>query len=196
MSQQKPVIDNVVGADYRAQSNQARQALMTNHKGNTVPPYAESGMTWCDDTDSPWLVKFYDGADWITILAIDPVTNHSVPYANGEMINVPAPYTTDHEQTDATYIFALSDCENNTIIRGNHVSGQTFTVPNNADTAFPMGAILAVEQYGAGQITIEAGSGVTIRTAETFKLRGQYSSAALRKIGINEWLLIGDLEAA
>lgn len=102
---------------------------------------------------------------------------------------------TINEQTGATYTFVLSDATN-TIVQGNRATAQTFTVPPNSSVAYPVGSVIPVYQDGAGQVTIAQGSGVTIRTAETLKIRGQYSSAALLKIATDEWLLIGDLEAA
>jgi hypothetical protein len=60
--------------------------------------------------------------------------------------------------------------------------------------AFPVGTIIEVLQLGAGQTTIVAGSGVTIRSpGGKSKLSGQYSSASLRKRGTNEWVLNGDI---
>lgn len=102
---------------------------------------------------------------------------------------------TDNEQTGATYTFVLADYQNY-VVRGNSGSAQTFTVPPNASVAFPTGCVIPLYQAGAGQITVAQGAGVTIRTPETLLLRKQYASAALRKIGTDEWILTGDLEGA
>lgn len=70
----------------------------------------------------------------------------------------------------------------------------TLTVPANASEPFyGVGSTIEVVQYGAGQVTIAAASGVTIRTAASYTTRAQYSSVTLRKIGSDEWLLSGDL---
>ena len=45
-------------------------------------------------------------------------------------------------------------------------------------------------------VTIVAGSGVTINTAETLVLRKQGSAIQLIKVGENVWDLFGDVEAA
>lgn len=68
------------------------------------------------------------------------------------------------------------------------------TVPPNSSVAFAVGTQIHVHQRGAGQTTVVAGSGVTIRTPDTLKLRAQYSSASVVKRGTDEWVLMGDLE--
>jgi hypothetical protein len=62
--------------------------------------------------------------------------------------------------------------------------------------AFDNGTQIHVRQAGAGQTTIVAGSGVTITTPETLKLRKQHATATLVKISTDGWELMGDLEAA
>jgi hypothetical protein len=47
---------------------------------------------------------------------------------------------------------------------------------------------------GAGQITVAAGAGVTIRSEGTkLKLKGQYATATLVKIASDEWVLLGNI---
>lgn len=82
----------------------------------------------------------------------------------------------------------------NRFVRTTNGSATTITVPLNSSVAFPVGSLIYIEQYGAGQITIAATGGVTIRSSGgKLKIFGQYSGAYLRKIGTDEWMLIGDL---
>ncbi len=75
-------------------------------------------------------------------------------------------------------------------------SGNTLTVPANATVAFPTGTVIEIVQTGAGQTTIAAAGGVTIKSAGTrLKLVQQYSAATLYKRATNDWLLSGDLTA-
>ena len=68
------------------------------------------------------------------------------------------------------------------------------TVPTNASVAFPIGSWVEIDRMGAGTVTIAAASGVTIRNAAAvLTLRVQYSTAMLRKIATDEWLIVGDL---
>jgi len=68
-------LSNQAGPDYRAEHNQINLALASHHQGNSAPSYAISGMTWIDDSSTPWELKIYDGADWIVIGKIDPTNN-------------------------------------------------------------------------------------------------------------------------
>lgn len=98
-----------------------------------------------------------------------------------------------NRQTGTTYTFVLGDAGK--LIEGNNASAQTYTVPPNSSVAFPVDTtVINLGQYGAGQITVAAGAGVTIRSeGSKLKLRTQYSTAALVKIGTDEWWLFGDI---
>ena len=95
-------------------------------------------------------------------------------------------------QTGATYTFVLGDA-NNTLVTASNASAITVTVPPNSSVAYPVGAILQLAQGGAGQVTIAAGSGVTINYTPGLKLRAQYSVASLVQTATNTWLLSGDV---
>lgn len=97
------------------------------------------------------------------------------------------------EQTGADYIFVLADRLK--VTKGNRGTAQTFTVPPDATTDFPDGTILTVCQAGVGQITIAAGSGVTINATPGLKLRARYSAVQLWKETTNTWWAWGDLSA-
>lgn len=65
------------------------------------------------------------------------------------------------------------------------------TIPDNATVAFPVGAVVMVNNMSAANITISAAAGVTLRLAGTAatgtRTLAQYGSAHLRKVGVNEW---------
>lgn len=50
-------------------------ARLSMNKGATAPTYAIAGTPWIDDTASPWVLKIYDGADWIVVGTINSTTN-------------------------------------------------------------------------------------------------------------------------
>lgn len=101
---------------------------------------------------------------------------------------------TINTQTGATYTFALSDADG--IVEANNAGAQTYTVPPNADVAFTVGTKIDVLQYGAGQVTLAAGAGVTLRSfGGRLKISGQYSAVSMYKRATNEWVIIGDLVA-
>lgn len=82
------------------------------------------------------------------------------------------------------------------VVEMNVGSANNFTVPPNSSVAFPVNTRIDLAQYGAGQTSVVAGSGVTIRSASGhLKLTGQYSGATIYKRATDEWVLIGDLTA-
>jgi hypothetical protein len=82
------------------------------------------------------------------------------------------------------------------LVEMNVASANNLTVPNNSTVPFATGTTIDLVQYGAGQTTIVAASGVTIRSSGgKLKLTGQYSAATLIKRGTNEWYLVGDITA-
>lgn len=72
-------------------------------------------------------------------------------------------------------------------------TGVTWTIPPNSSVAYRIGTVIQACQYGAGQITIAAGAGVTIRTASSLTSRAQYSTIGVRKRATDEWVAFGDL---
>jgi hypothetical protein len=82
------------------------------------------------------------------------------------------------------------------VVEMNLAGANTFTVPPNSSVAFGVKTRIDLLQLGAGQTTIVAGAGVTIRSKSgNLKLTGQYSGATLYQRATNEWVLIGDLSA-
>lgn len=97
-------------------------------------------------------------------------------------------------QTGTTYTLVLADAFK--LVTMANAAANTLTVPPNSSVAFPVGTRIDLGQDAAGQTTIAAGAGVTIRTPETLKLRKQWAKATLIKRATDTWDLEGNLEAA
>jgi len=98
---------------------------------------------------------------------------------------------TTNRQT-ASYTLVLSDADK--LVEMNVGSANNLTIPLNSSVAFPTGTQILLAQYGAGQTTIVATSGVTVRSnGGKLKLNVQYSGATLVKIDTDEWYLFGDI---
>lgn len=101
-------------------------------------------------------------------------------------------------QTGTTYTFVLADAENK-LVTASNAAAQTYSIPTNANAAFPTGSQINIIQIGAGQVTINAvTSGTTTvasngATSTAPKLRGQYSSATLIKVATDTWYVVGDI---
>jgi hypothetical protein len=100
-------------------------------------------------------------------------------------------------QTGTTYTFAAADKDK--LVTASTSAAQTYSIPTNATTAFPIGTQINVIQIGAGQVTIQAASSGTTTVSSTGatstapKLRVQYSSATLIKAGTDLWYVVGDI---
>lgn len=101
---------------------------------------------------------------------------------------------TINAQTGTTYTFVLADGSVVTpvLVELANASPITATIPPNSSVAFPVGTVLLIGQAGAGQVTIAAGVGVTIRTPNGAKTAQQWSQAAATQRAANDWIISGD----
>lgn len=110
----------------------------------------------------------------------------------------PSTALTLNAQTGTTYTFVLTDA-NNTLVTASNSSAQTYSIPTNANVAYPIGSQINIIAIGAGQVTINAVTPATTTilsnaaTAASPKLRAQYSSATLVKVATDTWYVIGDI---
>jgi hypothetical protein len=92
-----------------------------------------------------------------------------------------------------THTFALTD--EGAIVVSQSGSATTFTIALDSTTDFPVGAIIGQEQHGAGALTIEAASGVTLNGTDggSVTLSAQWGASAIRKTAANAWIAVGAL---
>lgn len=89
------------------------------------------------------------------------------------------------------YTLVLSDASK--YIRMGKGSSQTLTIPLSSVVNFPINTEIAVEQSGAGTLTLEPALGVTLNSASSLILNGQYAVAVLKKVDTNVWTVTGRL---
>jgi len=131
-------------------------------------------------------------------VAVATTTSTEIGYVNGVTSAIQTQIDTKtnklivtNRQT-ASYTLVLSDADK--LVETNVASANNLTVPLNSSVAFSTGTQILLAQYGAGQTTIVATSGVTVRSnGAKLKLNAQYSGATLIKIDTNEWYLFGDI---
>lgn len=127
----------------------------------------------------------------------DTLTNKTLtsPTLNTPTINDARQNLTLNAQTGTTYTLVLTD--NGRLVTLNNAAAITVTVPLNSSVAYATGAIINIQQIGAGQVTIQGASGVTITstgaTATAPVTRAQYSAASIIKTGTDSWTVIGDI---
>lgn len=101
-------------------------------------------------------------------------------------------------QTGTTYTFVLADADNK-LVTASNASAQTYSIPTNATTAFPIGTQLNLIQIGAGQVTVSAATPATTTvvstgaTAASPKCRAQYSAVTCIKRDTDSWYVVGDI---
>ncbi|MGB9154223.1 MAG: hypothetical protein WCD70_14175 [Alphaproteobacteria bacterium] len=108
------------------------------------------------------------------------------------VINPPPPYPVKITTQTGSYTLAATDA--GSYIEMTSASALTLTVPPNSSVGFSIGTEIAFGQHGAGALSVVAGSGVTIDRLSTLNMVGQYATAALLKVGTNEWILSGALQ--
>lgn len=69
----------VGGAAVRVDIQDALQAGQSLNKGSSAPATKYTGMLWVDDSGTPWIVKQWDGADWIRWGTVNASTNEFTP---------------------------------------------------------------------------------------------------------------------
>ena len=94
----------------------------------------------------------------------------------------------------SSYTLASSDV--NKMVGMNVASANNLTVPLNSSVSIAVGSVINVSQYGAGQTTIVAASGVTLRSVGGWlKLSARYGVVSLVKVATDEWYVYGALTA-
>lgn len=100
------------------------------------------------------------------------------------------------EQTiiDATTARTLSTGDANSLIEFTNAAAVTVTVEKNLSQPIPTDAIIYLTQGNTGQVTVVAGSGVTIDYTDSLKTRTTESTIGLKQIQADKWQLFGDTE--
>lgn len=156
---------------------------------------AATTITTSDLTVSRALVSNASGK-----VAVATTTSTEIGYVNGvtsaiqtQIDTKSAKLITANRQT-ASYTLVIGDADK--LVEMNVATANNLTIPLDATVAYSIGTQILLAQYGAGQTTVVATSGVTIRSSGgKLKLNAQYSGATLIKIATNEWYLFGDIAA-
>lgn len=111
-----------------------------------------------------------------------------LPFVRGNW-NVPDLYLTNTQT--ANYTVSAGDCETTLVM--DSATAVTVTIPPNDQPGFMKGIKIEVLQKGAGQVTFQAGPGVTLNTPRSLTTRAQYSTVTLWQRSTNSWVLEGDL---
>jgi hypothetical protein len=119
----------------------------------------------------------------------DTLTNKTL---TSPTINTPKITIDFNAQTGTSYSLVASDQDK--LVTLSNAAAITLTVP---PSVFSAGQLINIQQIGAGQVTLAAGSGVTITstgaTSAAPKLRAQFSAGTIVCTAANTFTVIGDL---
>jgi hypothetical protein len=186
------------GTDYYAPGG-ADVAIVDGGTGQSTALAAFNALKQQSTTSYQGTVQLATGAEAIAGTdpnkALTPATFSSA--YNAAIPNALAPYSTiarlSNAQTGTSYTFVLAD--SGRVLLSTNSSAVTFTIPNDSTVAW--GSVvhqIDLIQFGAGKLTIAAGSGVTLVSANSLKsIASQYAAATLIKVGVSTWLLFGNL---
>ena len=191
--------DEADEANLFASTMTTRGDLLTMGAGPTVARIAvgASGTVLkSDGTDASWatIVAANIATDAVTTVKIQDNAVTQAKLADRVVGSAELDNLTLNAQTGTSYTLVLTDAHK--LVTQSNASAITTTIPPNSSVAFDIGDQVNLLQLGAGQVTVAAGSGVTIRSEGTkLKLKGQYAAATCIKIASDEWVLVGNLSA-
>lgn len=140
--------------------------VQSNFNGTITPTEAQQGALWVDTTNN--VLKVYDETNGWQVVAGTPRVTKA---ANSELV-----------LSDAGCLLEVSSA-----------SAAVINIPNSSVVDFPIGTTITIVQTGAGRISVNGTSGVTVVGTPTSTLRAQWSTATLYKRESNNWLVAGDL---
>lgn len=116
MTQNTPIIGSgKSGLEYRNLDNDGKQALLNHHKGATAPTYAEAGCIWLDDSATPWVLKIFDGTDWVDLSVVDIASDVALP-ANIDVAGGVQSYNANNAVTDTAQEYSKAQNFNATTL--------------------------------------------------------------------------------
>lgn len=96
------------------------------------------------------------------------------------------------QQAGTAYTLAVAD--RGKVLEFTAATAVTVTIPPASTADLGADAVVNLYQAGAGQVTITAGAGVTLRAPDGAKTAKQYAEVSLRRRGTtDEWVLSGNV---
>jgi len=102
-------------------------------------------------------------------------------------------FTNVSTQAGTTYTLEYADLSD--FIQFTSSSAVTVTVPPASTEGWAVGDTITLAQMGAGQVTAQGDTGVTILTSTFARTRTLYSVVSLTYLGSDTWMMSGDMAA-
>lgn len=165
----------------------------------------EGMLAYVTDEDQHY---FFDGTAWVALVSdtaftglSDTPTGYSGHAGKFVAVNssedavefVENPGAADRTTQTASFSIAAGDLSGNRIIRCDSASDIVVTVPSG----IALGEPVTILREGSGEVSVTAGSGVTINSADSnLHARVRYSAMTLVPLATDTYVLIGDLGEA
>lgn len=129
----------------------------------------------------------------LTYPSTDGVNGQSITTNGSGTLTLAHPFSQVTTNAGTSITLALSDAGK--YIRCTGATSITVTIPQNV---FAVGHEILLEQNNTGQVTVAAGTGVTLRNSADFlaKTSERYSIVGLKCVASNEFILTGERELA
>jgi len=140
-----------------------------------------------------WAYVFQNTTAPVGTIVTNTRTNVTYRWSGSSWVVYTSQKVLDLTLSRKTNDYTLVAADNGQVVEMNKATANTLTVPNSV---FSAGQQVLITQYGAGQTTIAAGSGVTLRSSGgKLKLTDQYATATLIFISASEAYVSGNLTA-
>lgn len=212
MAQHDMTISNADGATVRADINSALEGLTTCQSGASAPSPMFAFQLWADTANT--LLKQRNAANtaWITIGPLDTaqfgllasgdnvseLTNDSNYYVVGAGLNMAGAILQGHGLLIATLAASanLTNSHRAAYVRSTSATALTLTIQPQASFTYTAGFQCVLFQAGAGTLTIQADTGVTLNgvSAGSTTISEQRQSAALVRNASDNWDISGSRE--
>lgn len=125
--------------------------------------------------------------------SVDGVNGQSITTNGSGTLTLAHPFSQVTTNAGTAITLGLSDAGK--YIRCTGATAITVTIPQNV---FSVGHEILLEQNNTAQVTIAAGTGVTLRNSADFLLKTseRYSIVGLKCVATNEFILTGERELA
>jgi len=172
-----------VGATGAQWASQTRKVARYSTVVNAWEFYTARKGWLAYDQNGNKLVQF-DGTNWVDFAGGGGGGTSNPPVVN--------------DQTGTSYTLVLANAPATSASQGiltmNNASANTVTIPASTTVAFPIGTLIQIIQLGAGKTTVSPAGGVTLANASTNSARAQNSVLVITKIGVDSWVLGGDMQ--
>lgn len=180
------------GADTLAQTALAANTFPARSSAGNVAAKAitDAGLALVDDADASAMLTTLGVSTFIKTLLDEP----DAATAAATLAVVPTAQAVN-AQTGTSYTLVAADAGK--LVTLSNASPVTLSVPQDSGATIAVGTYVDLYALGAGQVTVQAGTGATLRVSGlTAKSRAQYARFGVQKVSANTWVVFGDLAAS